>query len=119
MERPVRNNVPPWTEAKVNSIRSMPRTSLRCHGEVCEVADRPQAEAVNQPGGPAGKRHRTPVCARMIGDGMAGTTRTGIRETCPEQGRRKADPGRSQSVRSSEEASNDRGAKGHRKEEMR
>jgi len=49
---------------------------------------------------------------------MAGTTRTGIRETCPKQGRRKADSDRSQSVRSNDEASNDRGAKGHRKEEM-
>lgn len=48
---------------------------------------------------------------------MAGTARTVTRETCPEQGRRKADSGRSQSVRSSDEASNDRGAKGHRKEE--
>jgi len=50
---------------------------------------------------------------------MAGTTHTLIRETCPEQDGRKADSGRSQSVRSSEEAGNDRGAKGHRKEEMR
>jgi hypothetical protein len=33
-------------------------------------------------------------------------------------GRREATSDRSQSVRSSDEASNDRGAKGHRKEEM-
>lgn len=55
---------------------------------------------------------------------MDGTTRTVIRETCAvtdtefmPRGRR-TEPCRSQSVHNSDEASNDRGAKGHRKEEM-
>src|SRR3954469_3113570 len=69
-------------EDRVNSIRSVHRTSLTCHGEVRRVAARSQAKAVNQPGGIAGKRHRTPVCAWMIGDRMVGTTHTVIRENC-------------------------------------
>jgi len=65
---------------------------------------------------------RSPVVAPMVGDGMAGSRPEIIRETCrgktafmapsPEE-----PPGGSQSVRSSEEAGNDRGAKGRRKVE--
>lgn len=119
MERPVRNNESPVWEINVNSIRSAHRTSLLSHGEVCEVVDRPQAKATKQPGGLAGKRHPTPVCVRMSGDGMVGTTCTAIRENCPPRRPPWAEAGSSQSVRSSDEAGNDRRAKGHRKEEMR
>ena len=51
------------------------------------VAARRNAQAVNQSGGLAGKRHPTPVVAWMIGDGMVGRMRTGIRETCSGAGR--------------------------------
>ena len=63
---------------------------------------------------------RSPVVALMVGDGMAGSLSAIIRETrrgqavfmakSPEE-----PPGGSQSVRSSQEAGNDRGAKGRRK----
>ena len=63
---------------------------------------------------------RSPVVALMVGDGMAGSPLEIIRETrrgqavfmaaAPEE-----PPGGSQSVRSSNEAGNDRGAKGRRK----
>jgi hypothetical protein len=63
---------------------------------------------------------RSPVVAPMVGDGMAGSPPAVIREArwgqaefmarVPEE-----PPGGSQSVRSSEEAGNDRGAKGRRK----
>ncbi len=63
---------------------------------------------------------RSPVVAPMVGDGMAGSLPAINRETrrgqavfmaaAPEE-----PPGGSQSVRSSEETGNDRGAKGRRK----
>ena len=63
---------------------------------------------------------RSPVVAPMVGDGMAGSPPAIIRETRREQAAFMAlwpeePPGGSQSVRSSEEAGNDRGAKGRRK----
>jgi len=49
---------------------------------------------------------------------MVGTTHTVIRENCLPQKPPRAEADSSQSVRSSCETSNVRGAKGHRKEEM-
>ena len=65
---------------------------------------------------------RSPVVARMVGDGMAGRHRAVIRETRRGQAafmaeRPEEPPDGSQSVRSSDEAGNDRGAKGRRKVE--
>jgi hypothetical protein len=58
----------------------------------------------------------------MVGDGMDGSLLAIIRETRrdktvfnPEKDRGEEPPGGSQSVRSSDEAGNDRGAKGRRK----
>jgi hypothetical protein len=63
---------------------------------------------------------RSPVVAPMVGDGMAGSPPAIIRETRRGQAafmaaRPEEPPGGSQSVRSSDEAGNDRGAKGRRK----
>ena len=63
---------------------------------------------------------RSPVGAPMVGDGMAGNRPALIRETRWGQAAfmargPKNRPGGSQSVRSSEETGNDRGAKGRRK----
>ena len=63
---------------------------------------------------------RSPVVAPMVGDGMAGSPPAIIRETRRGQaafmaGKPEEPPGGSQSVRSSDEAGNDRGAKGRRK----
>jgi hypothetical protein len=63
---------------------------------------------------------RSPVVAPMVGDGMAGRPPAIIRETRWGQAAFMAVkpeelPGGSQSVRSSDEAGNDRGAKGRRK----
>ncbi len=63
---------------------------------------------------------RSPVVAPMVGDGMAGSPGVIIRETRRGQAEcmaklPEAPPGGSQSVRSSGEAGNDRGAKGRRK----
>jgi len=63
---------------------------------------------------------RTPDVAPMVGDGMAGSPSAIIRETRRGQAAFKAPwpeepPGGSQSVHSSNEAGNDRGAKGRRK----
>ena len=60
---------------------------------------------------------RSPVVAPMVGDGMAGSPSAIIRETRRGQAvfmaaRSEEPPGGSQSVRSSDEAGNDRGAKG-------
>ena len=60
---------------------------------------------------------RSPVVAPMVGDGMAGSPPAIIRETRRGQAVLRAatpaePPGGSQSVRSSEETGNDRGAKG-------
>jgi hypothetical protein len=65
---------------------------------------------------------RSPDVAPMVGDGMAGSPSAIIRETRRGQavfmaGRPEEPPGGSQSVRSSGEAGNDRGAKGRRKVE--
>jgi hypothetical protein len=62
----------------------------------------------------------TPVAAPMVGDGMDGSPHAVIRETHRGQAEFMAaapeePPGGSQSVRSGEEAGNDRGAKGRRK----
>ena len=67
---------------------------------------------------------RSPVVAPMVGDGMAGSHIEIIRETRWGQtvfmaGKPEEPPGGSQSVRSSGEAGNDRGAKGRRKVEVR
>ena len=67
---------------------------------------------------------RSPVVAPMVGDGMAGSPSVIIRETRRGQAvfmaPRPEEPlDRSQSVRSSEEARNERGAKGRRKVEGR
>src|SRR5258707_397171 len=67
---------------------------------------------------------RTPDVAPMVGDGMAGSQPAIIRETRQGQAEFMAatpeePPGGSQSIRSSEEAGNDRGAKGCRKGEGR
>ena len=65
---------------------------------------------------------RSPVVAPMVGDGMAGSPSAIIRETrrgqavfMAEKRMPEEPPGGSQSVRSSGEAGNDRGAKGRRK----
>ena len=63
---------------------------------------------------------RSPVVALMVGDGMAGSPPAIIRETRRGQAafmaaKPEEPPGGSQSVRSSQEAGNDRGAKGRRK----
>ena len=65
---------------------------------------------------------RSPVVALMVGDGMVGSPPAIIRETRRGQAVFMAEkpeepPDGSQSVRSSEEAGNDRGAKGRRKVE--
>jgi hypothetical protein len=74
------------------------------------IGGKPNRRAAGQP----------PDVAPMVGDGMAGSPRAIIRETrqcwlgaSGKQSARLA--GGSQSVRSSEEAGNDRGAKGRRK----
>ena len=95
--------------------------SVRVAGRVFERKTKPAKRGL----GEEPKRRatgRSPVGARMVGDGMAGSPSAIIRETrrgqtafmaaTPEE-----PPGGSQSVRSSGEAGNDRGAKGRRKVE--
>src|SRR5712664_4507287 len=89
--------------------------SVGVDGRVCERKTKPVGAGVNPLA--AG---RSPVIAPMVGDGMDGSPFAVIRETrrgqaefmerAPEE-----PPGGSQSVRSSGETGNDRGAKGRRK----
>lgn len=89
--------------------------SVGVDGRACERKAKPVGAGVNPLA--AG---RSPVVAPMVGDGMVGRLGVVIRETrrgpavfmagVPEE-----PPGGSQSVRSSGEAGNDRGAKGRRK----
>jgi hypothetical protein len=130
-ELPVRNMVQKQL-SKVNSIRPDEGTSLLAQGEVRSAAqaskwrgsaqgtgqwnsDRERKETVNDE---KPRRHR-----RVVGDGMAGSVSAASRETCRGQTgvhgpKGPEEPtGRSQSVHSSEEARNERGAKGRRKVE--
>ena len=80
--------------------------------EACKAGQR------REPNGRAAGR--SPVVAPMVGDGMAGSPNAIIRETRRGQAvfmaeRSEEPPGGSQSVRSSWETGNDRGAKGRRK----
>ena len=93
--------------------------SVGVDGRACERKAKPVARAI---GGEPNRRTagRSPVVAPMVGDGMAGSPPAIIRETRRGQAAFMAKspeepPGGSQSVRSSEEAGNDRGAKGRRK----
>ena len=81
---------------------------------------------VRQPERGEKKSPSPPDAPPMVGDRMAGSPSTGIRETdtgpdgvpgrrTTSSSRPKSRPWRSQSVRSSDEAGNDRGAKGRRK----
>jgi hypothetical protein len=89
--------------------------SVGVAGRACERKAKPVSAGLNPRA--AG---RSPVGALMVGDGMAGSSLAVIRETrrgqavfmarWPEE-----PPDGSQSVRSSDEAGNDRGAKGRRK----
>ena len=84
-------------------------------GETYRAGDRPKAESPDIRGG-------TPDDAPMVGDGMAGSPPAIIRETRWEHAAFMAKapeepPGGSQSIRSSWETGNDRGAKGCRKVE--
>ena len=93
--------------------------SVGVDGRVFERKTKPAKRAI---GGEPNRRAtgRSPVDAPMVGDRMVGSPRAEIRETRWEQAAFMATgseepPSGSQSVRSSEEAGNDRGAKGRRK----
>ena len=93
--------------------------SVGVGGRVFERKTKPATRAI---GGKPNRRAtgQSPVVALMVGDGMAGSPSAIIRETRRRQAEFMAakpeePPGGSQSVRSSEEAGNDRGAKGRRK----
>ena len=93
--------------------------SVGAGGRVCWIMTKPAKRAL---GGELKRRAagRTPDDAPMVGDGMAGSPRAVIRETRRGQAVFMAvwseePPAGSQSVRSSGEAGNDRGAKGRRK----
>jgi RNA-directed DNA polymerase len=86
--------------------------SVGVSGRVCDRRTKPVTAGINPlaAGGP-------PVNTQMVGDGMAGSPPAVIRETRRGQAEFRAErpeepPGGSQSVRSSGEAGNDRGAKG-------
>ena len=107
-ERPVRN-----TDSSGGSRREL--DSVGVDGRACERKAKPVEAGANPLA--AG---RSPVVAPMVGDGMAGSPPAIIRETRRGQAAFMAlepeePPGGSQSVRSSQEAGNDRGAKGRRK----
>ena len=93
--------------------------SVGVGGRVCERLTKPAKRT--RGGGPKRRAAgRSPVVAPMVGDGMAGSPSAIIRETRRGQAvfmaaRSEEPPGGSQSVRSSSEAGNDRGAKGRRK----
>ena len=93
--------------------------SVGVGGRVCELMTKPAKRTL---GGEPKRRAagRSPDVAPMVGDGMAGSPGAIIRETRRGQAVFMAQwheepPGGSQSVRSSEETGNDRGAKGRRK----
>jgi hypothetical protein len=93
--------------------------SVGVDGRVFERKTKPAKRAIGEePNRRAAGQ--SPVVALMVGDGMAGSPRAVIRETRRGQAEFMAvtpeePPGGSQSVRSSSEAGNDRGAKGRRK----
>jgi hypothetical protein len=97
--------------------------SVGVGGRVCERMTKPAKRAL---GGEPKRRAagRSPDVAPMVGDGMAGSPSAVIRETRWGQAafmatRPEEPPVGSQRVRSSDEAGNDRGAKGHRKVDAR
>ena len=97
-------------DAAVNSIRSVSAGESAGKDEACRGGKDPLASG------------RSSDAPPMVGDGMAGSLRAVIRETRRDRTAFKAQtewpeepPGGSQSVRSSDEAGNDRGAKGRRK----
>ena len=97
--------------------------SVGVDGRVFERKTKPAKRAI---GGEPNRRAtgRSPVVAPMVGDRMVGSPSAEIRETRRGQAvfraaRSEEPPGGSQSVRSSDEAGNDRGAKGRRKVEER
>jgi hypothetical protein len=93
--------------------------SVGVDGRVFERKTKPAKRAIgDEPNRRA--TGRSPVVAPMVGDRMVGSPRAEIRETRRGQAAFMAavpeePPGGSQSVRSSVEAGNDRGAKGRRK----
>ena len=110
-----------WNENDQSVTQVVPRDSRReldsvgVDGRVFELLTKPVGAGVNPLA--AG---RSPVVAPMVGDGMDGSPSAIIRETRRGQAAFMAKspeepPGGSQSVRSSREAGNDRGAKGRRK----
>lgn len=81
--------------------------------EIRSTADSWESESEAKPA--RSKEHCRETGAHgVVGDGMSGNARSVIKETCPGAGK---EQGRSQSPRSSDEADNDRGAKGDRKVE--
>jgi hypothetical protein len=93
--------------------------SVGVNGRVSELKTKPAKRAI---GGEPNRRATgwTPDDTPVVGDGMAGSPPAIIRETRRGQAefmaaRSEEPPGGSQSVRSSVEAGNDRGAKGRRK----
>jgi len=93
--------------------------SVGVDGRACERKAKPVKRAI---GDKPNRRTagQSPVVAPMVGVGMAGSPLVIIRETRRGQAvfmaaKPEEPPGGSQSVRSSEEAGNDRGAKGRRK----
>ncbi len=99
--------------SRVGSRREL--DSVGVTGRACERKAKPVSAGLNPRA--AG---RSPVGALMVGAGMAGSSLAVIREIRRGQavfmaGWPEEPPGGSQSVRSSDEAGNDRGAKGRRK----
>ena len=99
--------------ARVGGRREL--DSVGVTGRACERKAKPVTAGLNPLA--AG---RSPVGALMVGDGMVGSSPAVTRETRRGQavfmaGWPEAPPDGSQSVRSSDEAGNDRGAKGRRK----
>lgn len=93
--------------------------SVGVDGRVFERKTKPAKRAIGQESNRRATG-RSPVIAWMVGDGMVGSPSAVIRETRRGQAefmaQRPEEPsGGSQSVRSSEEAGNGRGAKGRRK----
>jgi hypothetical protein len=100
------------------------RRELDSVGEAGRVFERKTKPAKRAIGAEPNRRAagQSPVGAPMVGDRMVGSPSVEIRETRRGQTEFMATtpeepPGGSQSVRSSEEAGNDRGAKGRRKVE--
>ena len=89
---------------KANSIRPVRRTSLRSKGEVCASGHTSSLDTPRYLGTGRG--------GRVVGVGRDRRRHGLSKETCPGARRER---GRSQSLHSSDEAGNDRGAKGGRK----